>query len=172
MRADCGLLEFETGDKMAAVGYDNGDVVLFGLATKDVLAVASAPAEVGDADAAVVAVETGAERHNTWQMVVARVRSIEIWDMCATTAPLQRVRLASEVVGISLDLEVGVVGVATRAGACAVVDSESGCVQWVAASTSASGEEATAAIIVRGKQIQIAGRSGTLSCFSISDSSG
>ncbi|KAK7204290.1 WD40-repeat-containing domain protein [Myxozyma melibiosi] len=153
VRAAENALEFETEDKMAVVGFDNGDVVLYGMSTKDVLAVVGAPA----AEAGVVGLDLS---EDGTELVVGRAHSVERWDLQGDLAgPAQRVETAGEVVGLAV-IGDGV-ALAMREGGSMVVSRE-GAVEWVAAA-SAVAESQAEGVAVRGHRgVFVAQRDGQL----------
>ncbi|KAK9247618.1 WD40-repeat-containing domain protein [Lipomyces tetrasporus] len=84
-------LEFETDDKLVTIGYDNGDIAIYGLSTKNVLA--SIPTKSVDSEISNIDVVDD-------RIFVARGKNSEIWDLRSITVPLETINLPSPVVGI------------------------------------------------------------------------
>ncbi|KAK9240133.1 WD40-repeat-containing domain protein [Lipomyces kononenkoae] len=85
-------LEFETEDKLLTIGYDNGDIGIYSLSTKNVLA--SIPSQRVDCEISNIDVVDD-------RIFVARGENSEIWDLRSLTVPLETISLPSPVVGIS-----------------------------------------------------------------------
>ncbi|KAK9370149.1 WD40-repeat-containing domain protein [Lipomyces kononenkoae] len=84
-------LEFETDDKLLTIGYDNGDIAIYSLSTKNMLA--SIPSKSADSDISNIDVVDD-------RIFVARGEKSEIWDLRSLTVPLETISLPSPVVGI------------------------------------------------------------------------
>ncbi|KAK9493540.1 WD40-repeat-containing domain protein [Lipomyces doorenjongii] len=84
-------LEFETDDKLLTIGYDNGDIAIYGLSTKNVLA--SIPTKSVDSEISNINVVDD-------RIFVARGKNSEIWDLRSLTVPLETISLPSPVVGM------------------------------------------------------------------------
>ncbi|KAK9377789.1 WD40-repeat-containing domain protein [Lipomyces chichibuensis] len=99
-------LEFETDDKLLTIGYDNGDIAIYGLSTKNVLA--SIPTKSVDSEISHIDVVDD-------RIFVARGKNSEIWDLRSLTVPLETISLPSPIVGMGASA-VNSVAFATQIG--------------------------------------------------------
>ncbi|KAK9458762.1 WD40-repeat-containing domain protein [Lipomyces oligophaga] len=150
-----GDLEFGTAERFAGVGYDNGDVVLYGIGVKNEVIGRIIAGTTETKSSAVASVEID---QNLNSIIVARERGLEIWDLRSLTQPVLQEWTTSSVINAKVFSDnANTIALATHEGGIAV-NRQTGAVEW----TAAGAQEAITGVATGGGKVYFGSRDGAL----------